>query len=381
MSCSLSVWRLIDVTLLTGLVNTGLDNRWTYPEQMRNEGFRFAAIIAAGMTAAMIAVALVWDLPMRDPDGVASTYVVLPFILLGAVLLDIVPRAAWRSRSVPRQIPATVIAVARERWGFRHVLFALAGLSTWYVSYATFRNLKSYVPEVNGRLWDKELADLDRLLWLGHDPAGVLHQALGTGWAAHFLSFVYVAWIAFVPVSLALALVWTRRTRAGAWYVTAIAVDWLLGVTVYYLVPSLGPIYSSPQSFAALPDTWVTSLESDLWTDRLAVMADPHNADRVQTIAAFASLHVGIMVTATVMAYLLHLARPWRVLSWVCLVLTVISTVYWGWHFFVDTIGGAALGTAAVWIAAMGTGNHVGLRPVLRHRDPAQPSADRITSA
>ena len=347
---------------------------------MRNEGFRFAAIIAAGMTAAMIAVALVWDLPMRDPDGVASTYVVLPFILLGAVLLDIVPRAAWRSRAVPRLIPATVISVARERWGLRHVLFALGGLSTWYVTYATFRNLKSYVPEVNGRLWDKELADLDQLLWLGHDPAQVLHQALGTGWAAHFLSFIYVAWIAFVPVSLALALVWTRRTRAGAWYVTAIAVDWLLGVTVYYLVPSLGPIYSSPETFAALPDTWVTSLEADLWTDRLAVMADPHHADRVQTIAAFASLHVGIMVTATVMTYLLHLAKPWRVLSWVCLVLTVISTVYWGWHFFVDTIGGAALGAAAVWIAALGTGNHIGLRPVLRQRDAAQLSADRIAS-
>jgi len=371
---------MIDVTLPSGLRNAGGTDRWTYPEQMRNEGFRFAAVIAAAMTAAMVAVALLQGLPMMDPDGVASTYVVLPLILLGAVLVDIVPRAGWRARQTPRLIPATIVAVARERWHRKHIVYALSGLGTWYVTYATFRNLKSYVPFVNDRLWDRELGDLDQLLWLGHDPATVLHHVLGTGWSAHFLSFIYVAWIAFVPVSLAIALVWTRRTGAGAWYVTAIAVDWLLGVVVYYLVPSLGPIYTSPQDFASLPDTWVTSLENDLWTDRIAVLADPVGAGRVQTIAAFASLHVAIMVTATVMAHLFRLAKPWKVLAWVCLVLTVISTVYWGWHFFVDTLGGVVLGSAAVWIAALGTGNHVGLRPVLRENEPAQPSADRMAS-
>ena len=371
---------MIDVTLPSGLRNAGVTLTWSYPEQMRNEGFRFAAVIAAAMTAAMVAVASFEDLPVMDPDGVASTYVVLPLILLGAVVLDIVPRAGWRAWRTPRLIPATIATVARERWHLKHIVYALSGLGTWYVTYATFRNLKSYVPFVNDHLWDRELADLDQLLWLGHDPATVLQNLLGTGWAAHFLSFVYVAWIAFVPVSLAMALVWTRRTGAGAWYVTAIAVDWLLGVITYYLVPSLGPIYSSPQDFATLPHTWVTSLEADLWTDRVAVLDDPVGAGRVQTIAAFASLHVGIMVTATVLTHLLRLAKPWKVLAWVCLVLTVISTVYWGWHFFVDTLGGVVLGSVAVWIAALGTGNHVGLRPVLRENEPAQSSADRMAS-
>src|SRR4029450_10416167 len=121
------------------------------------------------------------------------------------------------------RMPAPIIPLARERWGWSPLSFALAGLGTWYVTYATFRNLKSFVPFVNDRLWDNQLADLDRLLWLGHDPAVVLHHLFGTGFAAQFFSFIYVAWIAFVPVSLAIALVWTRRTGAGAWYVTAIA--------------------------------------------------------------------------------------------------------------------------------------------------------------
>ena len=348
---------------------------------MTRHGFRFAAAVAVVMAAAMVAVAAIWELPVRDPDGIAAAYVVLPLILLGAVLVDVVPRAVWRVRGAPTHLVSSIAAVTRERWGWAHVRFALAGLGTWYVSYATFRNLKSFVPFVNDHLWDNDLASLDRLLWLGHDPAVVLHHLLGTGWAAQLLSFVYVAWIAFVPVSLAVALVWTRRTGAGSWYVTAIAVDWLLGCAVYYLVPSLGPVYSSPGHFASLPHAWVTDLESGLWTDRAAVLRDPWATDRVQTVAAFASLHVAIMMSAALMTHLLHLARAWRVLAWVCLVLTVISTVYWGWHFFVDTMAGAALGAAAVWVAAIGTGNHVGLRPRLAEGEPDQASADLMASA
>jgi membrane-associated phospholipid phosphatase len=52
-------------------------------------------------------------------------------------------------------------------------------------------------------------------------------------------------------------------------------------------------------------------------------------------------------------------------------VLTVLATVYLGWHYFVDTLGGAALGAAGVWIAALGTGNHVRGRPRLVRAEAA----------
>ena len=70
---------------------------------------------------------------------------------------------------------------------------------------------------------------IDRLLWLGHDPAVVLHDFLGTSWANWVMASVYLIWIGLVPASLAIALVWTRRSTYGAWYVTAVSVDWCLG--------------------------------------------------------------------------------------------------------------------------------------------------------
>ncbi|HYO39399.1 MAG TPA: phosphatase PAP2 family protein [Nocardioidaceae bacterium] len=342
---------------------------------MRPGGFRFAVLMSLAFAALTGAVAVTYQLPLRDPDGVAvPTYVRLPAILLIAFLTDVVPRAAWRCRS-PMSFPRQLVAVVRQRWPWEHTRFALVGLGAWYLTYAAFRNLKSFVPFVNRELEDAALAQFDRIVWLGRDPASVLHDLFGVGWAAHFFSLVYVAWIVLVPVTLVIALVWSRERVAGAWYVTAVAVDWVLGVATYFAVPTLGPVYAAPEDFAALPHTYVSSLQESMIADRYAVLADPFGTTAVQTIAAFASLHVGIMVTVCVMAELLVLHRWVRWSLWLFLALTVLATVYLGWHYFSDALGGAFLGVLGVWIAALGTGNHERGRPRLVAAGPASSTA------
>jgi len=76
------------------------------------------------MSCAAVAVAVLYHLPLRDPDGVAGpTYVRLPLILLLAFLADVLPRTLARTlRRAPdaagrwRRLPATFAAVTRERW-------------------------------------------------------------------------------------------------------------------------------------------------------------------------------------------------------------------------------------------------------------------------
>ncbi len=340
---------------------------------MHKGSFRFAVVMSLALAAAAVVVAAAYHLPVRDPDGVAvPTYVRLPIILLLAFLTDVVPRALWRGRSLVR-LPANLRSVTRERWPWAHARFALVGLGAWYLTYAAFRNLKSFVPFVNPRLWDGTLHRIDRFLWFGHDPAAVLHAVFGTGVFAHFFSFVYVAWIVLVPVTLVVALVWSRDVSGGEWYVTAIAVDWVLGVATYFAVPTLGPIYAQPRLFRALPHTYVATLQTDMINDRHAVLHDPFATHAVQTIAAFASLHVGIMVTVCLMVELLRMRRWLRISMWVFLGLTVLATVYLGWHYFCDVLGGTVLGAAGVWIAALGTGNHSRGRPVPLERSRLDP--------
>ncbi len=329
---------------------------------------------------ALLVVATLWvawthRLPLRDPDGVAGpTYLQVPLIIVLAFLADVVPRTLARGWRTPRSLVGTAHTVALERWPSAYLRFALAGMAVSYLCNSAFRNLKSYIPFVNRDLWDAPLDRVDRALWLGHDPAGLLHDLLGTGWAAHFLSVVYVAWLALIPITLAIALIWTRRVAATSWYVTALALNWALGMATYFLVPSLGPIYSSPERFADLPPTYVASLQESMLQGRAEMLADPWSVGAVQPIAAFASLHVGIVVTMVLMAHLLGLSRWVRVSGWVFLGLTTLATVYLGWHFSIDAVGGVAIGAAAVWIAALGTGNHVAGRPRLIEEPVAVPS-------
>jgi hypothetical protein len=335
--------------------------------------------LSVAMVVTTLVVAWIYDLPVHDPDStVAPTYLRLPVFLLVAFLADVLPRALWRSvvhQHNLLRVRRAFVTVTRERWDGANLRFALLGLGAWYLTYASFRNLKSYVPFVNPHLWDGVLDDLDRILWFGHDPADVLHSLLGTGVAAHVLSVVYIAWIVFVPASLVVALVWSRDARAGAWYVTAVAVDWVLGVATYFALPTLGPVYATPSHFADLTRTDVTALQETMMQQRHEVLVNPMTTDTLQTIAAFASLHVGICVTMCLMAELVRLPRLVRVFLWAFLAITVVSTVYLGWHYFVDTLGGAVLGVAGVWIAARGTGN------AFRRREPAvQPVAIPVVS-
>ncbi len=312
-------------------------------------------VLALVMCVATVLVAQSQNLPIRDPDDAfGPSWIRLPLILLAAVLIDVVPRVVLRQRAGTGGV-AAIRRVLAERWPHEQIRFTLIGLASWYLTYSAFRNLKSAVPFVNDRLWDAQLADLDHILWLGHDPAPVLHDLLGVGWAATFLTGVYLLWIGLIPASLAWALTWTRNHALAAWYITALAFDWVLGVAGYYALPTLGPIYSRPVDFLSLPESSQT-LQSSMMTDRFQVLGGARATDTLQTIAAFPSLHVGMMVTICLLVHWNTRRLLPRLLSWTMLVLTVLATLYLGWHFFIDVLGGAAVGALAAWLGAFATG-------------------------
>ena len=129
------------------------------------------------------------------------------------------------------------------------------------------------------------------------------------------MAAVYVVWIGLVPASLAIALVWTRRshrrrvvrhgdlasTGASAWSSTTPC------------RPS-GPSTPRPSGSPACPARPTPRCSEMLLDDRIEVLAAPWDTGAVQTIAAFASLHVAVMVTICLMAEQMRLpaAGPGR---------------------------------------------------------------------
>jgi hypothetical protein len=222
-----------------------------------------------------------------------------------------------------------------------------------------------------GDLFDRQLAEADRALFGGHDPAALMHEALGTAVTTEVLSVVYVLFLLFVPISVALALVFSPDLRRGLFYATAISINWVLGAASYFLLPSLGPIYATPGGFADLPGTAASELQRLLLYERLEFLYDPAASDAAQSIAGFASLHISIVFTAAVAAHLLGLGRPVRIALWVLLALTTASTIHLGWHYVVDDLGGLVLGVAAVGLALRLTGLKPSGSPAIRARAEA----------
>ncbi|MDP9391637.1 MAG: phosphatase PAP2 family protein [Actinomycetota bacterium] len=322
----------------------------------RDGAYGMAVIVAAVTVAVAVVCALYLGLPLRDPDGfLGPTYVRLPLIVVMLLVADVVPRALLRARS-PRDALEQLVQVARRRWPWRRLRPALLGLAAFYATYVSYRNLKHFLPLFRPDLVDEELLQLDRDMMGGPAPAELVHDLLGTGAAAHVLSWIYLAFLMFVPASLALALVSRTRAREGSWYVTALCLNWSLGTASYYLLPSRGPIYAAPELFWRLPETGTSQLQDSLWVSRLFVLIDPYGTERIHSIAAFASLHVSIIFTAALIAQLTLRSIPIRVVLWAFFVLTTTATIYFGWHYIVDDIAGLLIGGAAVALAGWWTG-------------------------
>jgi hypothetical protein len=315
------------------------------------------AIAVLGLTA-MLAISTIEDLPIRDPD---ARYVGSPIALIALIagiflLLDLIPRT-WRAvRDNGGSAPAVAWSVFRERWLTSRGAVVIVCLLSFYVTYLSYRNLKSYIPFVTGANHDSALLHFERDVFFGTDPAQLLHSLLGTGVAAQVLSFFYLAFLTFVPVSLGFALIWANRLGPGLWYVTSLTITWLLGALSYYLIPALGPYYVRPGIFSDLPNTGVFGLQEKLLEHRTEVLADPAGTNAVQSIAAFASLHIAVVLVACLIAHLVGAPRALRYGLWVFLGITAIATVYFGWHYVVDDIAGAAIAFFAVWAGARLTG-------------------------
>lgn len=327
------------------------------------------AIAAVSVLCALVATRDA-GVPFRDPDHVAGRRLALALVLvLGLMALDVAVRAMARRGGGLLPTRALLVRVWQERWTSGRALATLGTLVSFYLTYLAYRNLKSVVPLVRpGDLFDAQLERFDRGLLAGLDPAELLHTVLGTGVASEAMSVAYMLFFAFIPVTLALALVFSGDLQAGIFYATAQSLNWLIGAGSYFLLPSLGPVYAEPHLFSGLAGSPAGDLQRILLDQRTTFLHDPA-AGGAQSIAAFASLHVSVYFTAVLVVSLLGLARWMRLASWVLLGLTVLATLYLGWHYVADDLGGVVVAVLAVLGARLLTGYELG---VVRRRRPAR---------
>ncbi len=301
-------------------------------------------------------------IPLRDPDGfLGPAWARMMLLVGGAFFADLIPRTLWRSRLRPTQFKAQATTIVREHWTRDRIQLVVIGLVCFYITYVSYRNLKNFLPFIRSRpdgkpiTYDNELHRLDQALLFGHDPATVLHHLLGTGPSAYVLSWIYLIFLPMVPIMVIVWVVWSRNVSFGYWFVTADCLAWSLGTLSYYLVPTLGPNFEFVSLYTDLPKTGVASLQNALIYGRHTLHFDPF-LNGVQSVAGFASLHVGLTMMMALVAQYTVRNRLIKLVLWVFVVLVAISTTYFGWHYIADDIAGAGIALLSWYLGALATG-------------------------
>ncbi|KHL10581.1 PAP2 superfamily protein [Mumia flava] len=302
-------------------------------------------ILVAVFFGVAVAGSLIVDIPLRDPGN--RFFLGKLAIAAGAwvflALVDAVVRSRGPDWTVGRLRDALV-----QRWTRQRTALVAAGIVAYYAVYVSYRNLKSW--DVFRGPYDELLDGWDRWLLGGQSPAVLLQDLLGTDVAMYALTFVYRSFTPVVTAFLIGSLVFHRRVRDGYVMVVAGMWGWILGTAAYYTIPSLGPFWLTPEEYTDLPRTAIQTMQEDIVAGRLVILNAPETPGAVAGISAFASLHVAMTAIVWLMSRYYGLRRTSWVL-FVFLLLTIVSTLYLGWHYIADDIAGLAIAYAAVWLA------------------------------
>ncbi len=325
---------------------------------MKRRPYGLIVGVAVGMGVTAVVASQLLGERLLDPDGfLGPAWVRLPAMVLGAFLIDIVPRSLWHSRKRIRSFMQEARRLTREHWTRQRIALVVIGLTSFYITYVSYRNLKNYLPRMYSTMEDPLLHKLDLWLFFGHEPATVLHSIFGETWAAHFFAFIYLLYLPLAPLTLVVWLVWSRHISYGYWYATANCLNWAFGTISYYLIPTMGPAFWYPWLYTGLEVTGVTDLQDSLWSSRQEVRfpLNPFSGS-IQSVAGFASLHTALTLIIAMVAHytVRHALIRWS--AWVFFGLTVISTLYFGWHYVADDVGGVVIAVLAVWLGGIATG-------------------------
>lgn len=310
-----------------------------------------------GGLAVVAATAL--DKRIVDPEGfLGPSWLRLPLLVLGALLLDMLPRALWYSRLHPAKMWPIVRERWHEHWNRERMTLVVLGLVCFYITYVSYRNLKSFLPEAMGldRDFDRPLHLLDQALFLGNEPAVVLHSVLGTGIVAHVLSTIYLWFLPMVPLGLTAWLIWSRNISYGYWFATSQCLAWSLGTASYYILPTTGPGFEYPWLYKDLDNTGTTQLMEALYYGREAVNWWADYDVAVQSVAGFASLHCAITLLVALMAQYTIKTRWVHWVLWANFAITIVATLYFGWHYVADDIAGIAIGIISFYVGGIASG-------------------------
>lgn len=273
-----------------------------------------------------------------------------PFINYGLIAISVVAiviavtllRAlftSWRD-----QVDSPAAAIWNHLFVKRsQIAIFLFGFALGWLQLVALTWTKSLIPKVTDMWADPLLANTDLRLF-GVDPWRLADPFLAPFGRA--IDALYALWSIVLQLVFATVLLAPASKRKSRTLLTFFLTMALVGVLGQFLLPSGGPIFWSRLGFGhrfdALPSAPHTRVAADyLWRKYLG-----DTVDFATGISAFPSMHIAMTTWIVLGVHALFLrARPF---AWAYFLIIFMGSVYLGWHYLVDGLGGA-FGAIVCW--------------------------------
>jgi hypothetical protein len=331
--------------------------------------------VAAGFAAVLLYMVVVLASGRVVPADFAHLFalyltgsIALWMLLCFVALLVLLAKNARPPAGELRVSPFAVIArYVAERWRRDRLLSLCWPPLLFAALMASFNAFKQMVLPGAGFAFDPLFAEIDRALFLGHDPWRVTHalfSPMGTLW----IDRAYHGWFAPMSLGVLLCAFGARRSyRLRTQYLLSYIAVWIvIGSVFAYLLPSAGPCFdpvfaSGAPGFQPLLDRLAHDqavIRQTIPGAHLAALANQHGllaAYGSQSlfvgggISAMPSVHNGLSALFALAAF-----RLWRPLGWAVAayaLLIWVGSIHLGWHYAIDGIVSIAM-TLGIWRVA-----------------------------
>ncbi|MEN8163744.1 MAG: phosphatase PAP2 family protein [Acidobacteriota bacterium] len=210
--------------------------------------------------------------------------------------------------------------------------------------------LKAYIPLINPGNFDPLLWRLDSLFGAGRDPVVIVLGLFSAPSVLRAFDFLYST-IYFLALWAGVIVFFAfLRGRSRIRFFNSFFVMWQLGLLLYVLLPSWGPVFTRPDLFQEtlmhMPSTVV--VQRQLFLETSSLVAGQYNVIiRFFGLAAFPSLHVAVFVLYSLWAP--KVGRVWLWWNVILIPLILIGSMLTGYHYLIDGIVGALV-AACAWV-------------------------------
>ncbi|WP_129128308.1 phosphatase PAP2 family protein [Geomonas oryzae] len=207
----------------------------------------------------------------------------------------------------------------------------------------SYTNLKPAIPLLNHRLYDDILFRCDAWI-LNLLTCGGLYILPKTPYLTHCFDTMYF----FLWPLACLTLLLASREEAVFWrFTSAWCVAFALSLPFSILFPTMGPAFFKPELYRHITGTCSAGAMERLWSHYQSFKSYPLQTPIVTAngIVGMPSLHIALCYLSSLAIGALY--PRLRFLMGGVVLLFVVATVYLGWHYLLDALGGIGVG----WIA------------------------------